>query len=360
MHFAGLPLATLLQTRRSPPGPMVVVFYILKLRRRPVAVPFSKIWERILRDKEATSLFSQLKRLLSLLLQLALLALAVLALGDPRTAANLRRGRATSWCSSTRARACRPPTWRRAGSSSRRGGVRRWCAASRRSDRMLRRADGRRPSRRSPTMTERGSPSSRRRVAAVRPTDATADFARALPLRGATRLRGRAAAGGHRRQRRRARARAPTPAGAVRLGDIEAQSFVPIGSDAQNAAITEFSVRRYPLDKSALRGDARGRQHERSRRSRSSSRCSATAQLIDLTRIRSRPKERLPRFYPNLSGRHRRRSRRSSRCADGSTTTCPPTITPTRCCPSGAARVLVVTPGNMYLEAAAARTSTST
>jgi hypothetical protein len=55
-------------------------------------VPFSKIWERILRDKEATSLFSQLKRLLSLLLQLALLALLMLALGDPRTAVNARRG----------------------------------------------------------------------------------------------------------------------------------------------------------------------------------------------------------------------------------------------------------------------------
>src|SRR5262244_2671306 len=92
MHLTGLPLATLLQMGAAA-GALVVVFYILKLRRRPVAVPFSKIWERILRDKEATSLFSQLKRLLSLLLQLALLALMLLALGDPRTAANLLEGR---------------------------------------------------------------------------------------------------------------------------------------------------------------------------------------------------------------------------------------------------------------------------
>src|SRR5215203_2983010 len=92
MSFTGLPLTTLIQIGALA-GAIVVVFYILKLRRRPVAVPFSKIWERILRDKEATSLFSQLKRLLSLLLQLALLALLLLALGDPRAAVNLQEGR---------------------------------------------------------------------------------------------------------------------------------------------------------------------------------------------------------------------------------------------------------------------------
>jgi Ca-activated chloride channel family protein len=86
-----------------------VALYILKLRRRVVAVPFSPLWQRILRDKEATSLFSKLKRLLSLLLQLALLALLVLALGDPRAAVELVKGR-TSSSSSTRARRCRRPT----------------------------------------------------------------------------------------------------------------------------------------------------------------------------------------------------------------------------------------------------------
>ncbi len=70
-----------------------MLFYILKLRRRPVAVPFSRIWERILRDKEATTCWSRLKRLLSLLLQLALLLLLILALGDPRIAGSLIHGR---------------------------------------------------------------------------------------------------------------------------------------------------------------------------------------------------------------------------------------------------------------------------
>src|SRR3954453_11361587 len=92
MHFPGLPFTSLIQIFALA-GTAVLVFYILKLRRRPVPVPFSKIWTRILRDKEATSLFSQLKRLLSLLLQLALLALLLLALGDPRAAQNLIEGR---------------------------------------------------------------------------------------------------------------------------------------------------------------------------------------------------------------------------------------------------------------------------
>src|SRR6187200_2656230 len=92
MHFQGVPLQTLIQFGALA-GAVVVVFYILKLRRRPVAVPFSRLWERILRDKEATSLFSQLKRLLSLLLQLALIALLLLSLGDPRTKQNLVEGR---------------------------------------------------------------------------------------------------------------------------------------------------------------------------------------------------------------------------------------------------------------------------
>ena len=80
MHFVGLPLSALLPIFGLAAA-AVVGLYILKLRRRPVAVPFERLWERILRDKEATSLFSRLKRLLSLLLQLLVLAALVLALG---------------------------------------------------------------------------------------------------------------------------------------------------------------------------------------------------------------------------------------------------------------------------------------
>ena len=51
-------------------GLCVVALYLLKLRRRTVAVPFAPLWERVLKDKEASSLFAKLKRLVSMLLQL--------------------------------------------------------------------------------------------------------------------------------------------------------------------------------------------------------------------------------------------------------------------------------------------------
>jgi hypothetical protein len=66
-------------------GAAVVVglLYVLRLRRRRVEVPFGQLWQRILRTSEATSLWQKIQRILSLLLQLALLALLFLALGDP-------------------------------------------------------------------------------------------------------------------------------------------------------------------------------------------------------------------------------------------------------------------------------------
>jgi len=54
MGLAGLPLATLLGIFGAASA-VVVVFYILKLRRRAVPVPFSRIWDSVLRDKQATN-----------------------------------------------------------------------------------------------------------------------------------------------------------------------------------------------------------------------------------------------------------------------------------------------------------------
>lgn len=74
-------------------GALVVVFYLLKLRRRRVAVPFAKLWEQVLMEKQATSLLQRLRRVLSLLLQLLLLWLLVTALADPREEEETREGR---------------------------------------------------------------------------------------------------------------------------------------------------------------------------------------------------------------------------------------------------------------------------
>jgi hypothetical protein len=92
MHLTGLPLQQLFLIG-GVLAAATVALYILKMRRRAVAVPFARIWNRVLRDEQATSLFSRLKRLLSLLVQLALLALLLFALGDPRVAQTTLTGR---------------------------------------------------------------------------------------------------------------------------------------------------------------------------------------------------------------------------------------------------------------------------
>ncbi|XXY52446.1 VWA domain-containing protein [Sorangium sp. So ce269] len=344
LHFTGVPLQTLLQIG-AVAGAVVVVFYILKLRRRPVAVPFSKIWERVLRDKEATSLFSQLKRLLSLLLQLALLALLLLALGDPRPQANLVEGRnivvLIDASASMQAIDVAPSRIELAKEE-----VRKMVRGLSGSDRMLL---AQMDAAITPLSTLTGEISDlEAAVAAVKPTDATADFARALRFAGDT-LSGLPSpevivvSDG-------ALGEAADAGGPVRLGDIKL-SFLPIGKGARNAAITEFSVRRYPLDKSryevmlevtntsdepldlelSLLGDG---------------------QLTDLTRIRLKPKEKLPRFYPNLSGASKTLEAKLA-LADGSSDDLPADNRAFALLPERRrARVQVVSAGNMFLEAA--------
>ena len=62
----------------------VVLLYLLKLRRRRVEVPFVPLWDGLVEPRVTTALFRRLRRWLSLLVQLAIAALMVFALGDPR------------------------------------------------------------------------------------------------------------------------------------------------------------------------------------------------------------------------------------------------------------------------------------
>jgi len=71
----------------------VLLLYILRLRRRQVEVPFSRLWARVLQDREPTSFWRRLKRILSMLLQVAILALLLGAIADPRDKTELKRGR---------------------------------------------------------------------------------------------------------------------------------------------------------------------------------------------------------------------------------------------------------------------------
>ena len=344
MIFAGLPLAQLLAIFGAI-GLGVGVLYVLKLRRRVVAVPFSVLWERILRDKEATSLFSKLKRLLSLLLQLALLALLVLALGDPRAAASLVRGRTIvvllDASASMQATDVAPNRFVAA-----RDEVRKMIQGLGGADRML-------VAQMDAMVTPLGPMSGdiaalEREIATVRPTDAPADFPRALRfaadvLRDAERPEIIVVSDG-------ALGPASDSSGAVHLGDVRL-SYVRVGKGGRNVGITQFSVRRYPLDKSRyevmLELTNPGSQPEDVELQ-----LLGDGALVDFTKLRLQPGERLPRFYPQLSGASRTLEAKIARL-DGTHDDLPAddhayALLPER----RRAKVLLVTEGNAYLEAA--------
>ena len=74
-------------------GALAVSAYIIKMRRRRFEVPFARLWKRVLEQKDANALWKQLKRLISLLLILLILALVLFAALDPTLGAVSREAR---------------------------------------------------------------------------------------------------------------------------------------------------------------------------------------------------------------------------------------------------------------------------
>ncbi len=68
----------------------ITTLYLLRMRRRRLVVPFAALWERVTRESDTRRLWKRLRRLLSWLLQIGLLALLCAALGDPRPDSWLR------------------------------------------------------------------------------------------------------------------------------------------------------------------------------------------------------------------------------------------------------------------------------
>ena len=344
MHLAGLPLSTLLAIGGAV-GALTAVLYILKLRRRPVAVVFSPIWQRVLRDRQSSQLFSQLKRWLSLLLQLVLVALLAFALGDPRTAVSAVEGRnvvvlvdASASMKATDVAPSRIDRARREVSSlvDGLGGADRMLIAK--MDATL-----------TPLSTMTGEVTElRESVGRLNATDTRADLGRGLAfaldsLRGLSKPEVIIVSDGVLGDVERASTGLP-------LGSVKV-SFIPVGERGENVALTQFSVRRYPLDKSryevmlevtnttdkpqgvelSLLGDG---------------------EVVDLSRLSLAPKERLPRFYADLGGASRRLEA-SLRLAGGSADDLPADDRAFALMPERRrARILVVTRGNTYLEAA--------
>ena len=321
--------------------------YILKLRRRTVPVPFSKLWEKILRDKEATSLFSRLKRLLSLLVQLALLALLAIALGDPRAEALVTKGGKNLVVlvdASASMQATDVGTSRLGAAKEEVKKVIRGLGGA---DRML-------VAQMDAAITPLGPMSGdtselERALDSIKATDARADFPRALrfatdSLRGLSNPEIIVVSDGRLGD-------AVDSAGKVHVADDVTLTYVPIGTAARNVGITAFSVRRYPFDKSRyevmLEVTNTGPEQEDIELS-----LLGDNTLVDLTKLRLKPGERLPRFYPNLAGASRtleakiapRPGSKDSLPADDHAYA----LLPER----RRAKVLVVSPGNTYLEAA--------
>jgi hypothetical protein len=356
MTFAGLSLAQLSAVFAAAAA-FATVLYVLKLRRRVVAVPFAPLWDRIVGDQERTSLFSKLKRLLSLLVQLILLLLLALALGDPRTTASIVHGRSLVVlvdASASMQATDVPPEKNRLEAAKEE--VRKIVRGLGGADRML-------LAQMDAVVTPLGPMSSdaselERALEQIAPTDARADFARALrfaadALRGAEGAEIVVVSDGKVGE-------AVDASGVVRLGADVKLTFLPIGRGARNVGITAFSVRRYPLDKSRyevmLELTNTGPETEEIELSLLADPPLVSGgnagSLVDVTKLRLRPKERMPRFYPSLSGVSRALEARIT-VAGESADWLPADNRAFALLPERKrVKVLVVTSGNTYLEAA--------
>jgi hypothetical protein len=344
MVLAGLPLAQLLMIGAGAAA-LTVLLYVLKLRRRPVPVPFARIWDAVFRDRQATELFSKLRRLLSLLFQLTLLALLVFALGDPKPKTSLFDGRhlvvLVDGSASMKAIDVKPSRIEAAKSE-----VRKLVHGLGSADRVLIVEMGALPSplsTMSSDVTELDPA-----IDALAATDTRADLERGLSF-AVDSLRGLP------------KAEIVVVSDGV-LGDVgevakhvdlsgASLKFMPIGKSGNNVAISQFSVRRYPLDKSrsevlleVANTNDKPVQIELT--------LLGDGTIIDVSRFALGPNERLPRYYQDLAGASRTLEAKI-RLADGRADDLPAddhayALMPER----RRARVLLVSRGNTYLDAA--------
>jgi len=344
MIFAGLPLVQLLMIAGGAAS-VTVLLYVLKLRRRAVPVPFARIWDAVFRDQKATELFSKLRRLLSLFFQLALLALLIFALGDPKPKQTLLEGRhlvvLVDGSASMKAIDVKPSRIEVAKAE-----VKKLVRGLGSADRALIVQMGALSSplsTMSSDVTELDPA-----IDSLSASDTRADLERGLSF-AVDSLRGLP------------KAEIVVVSDGV-LGDVRAIAahvdlgnaslkFLPVGKSGTNLAISEFSVRRYPLDKSrsevmleVANTNDRAAQVELT--------LLGDGAIIDVTRLALGPNERLPRYYQDLAGASRTLEAKI-RFADGHADDLPAdnhayALMPER----HRARVLVISKGNTYLEAA--------
>lgn len=355
MWFAGWPLSTLLALGGSVAA-LTVALYFLKLRRRPITVPFLPMWERLLRDQEASRLFAQLRRWLSLLLHLVLVGLLVLALGDPRLSDRWLSGRhivvLVDASASMQAREADGSNGESTRLEVARRELRKLVDGLSGADRMLVAQLGETAL---PLSTLTDNPAelgeaTKRITSADTSADLTAGLRFALDA-----LTGRQnpevvviSDGAFRDD-------LTTLADKLRFGDKQALGdvklrFVPVGNSEPNVAVTAFAVRRYPLDKSRYEVLL-----ELANQSDAVKTVQVTllgdGQAIDVNEFQLQPHEVLPRFYENLGGGNETLEAVVS-TTDGSDALPVDNHAYAFLPERRRSKVLVITPGNTYLEAA--------
>lgn len=323
----------------------VVVLYLLKLRRRQVEVPFVDLWQQVLAEKQTTRLFSALKRILSLLVALAVVAALAFAMGDPRYAGATEDGRTTvvlvDASASMQAIDVEPSRLELA-----RERVEPLIEGLGNADRMLVAQMDATTVPLSPLTGETDLLVDG--LDRLAPTDVAADLSRGLRfaldvLRDQPRPRVVIVSDGVLPDAGLAAARAQEAGVEV--------DWIRVGEGGPNVAITAFSVRRYPLDKSRSEVlvelwnptdvDAAIELE-----------LSGDGEPIDLSRLRVAAGERLRRFFQNVSGADRTLEARV-RMTDGRQDVQPADDRAYARLPQRRrARVLAVTPGNLYLSAA--------
>src|SRR5258708_36200548 len=85
-------------------APVIVLLYLLKLKRRPMPVSTLIFWQRVLQESRRRALFQRLRQFLSLLLHLLIFALILGALLRPAFDRLVREGGSTVLILDTRDR----------------------------------------------------------------------------------------------------------------------------------------------------------------------------------------------------------------------------------------------------------------
>lgn len=344
MWFAGWPLSTLLAVGGGVAA-LTIALYFLKLRRRPIVVPFLPMWERLLRDQEASRLFAQLRRWLSLLLHLVMVALLVFALGDPRLSDRWLSGRHIVVLVDASA-----SMQTRTGDSTRlelaRGELRKLVEGLAGADRLLIAQLGESALPLSTLTDDRAELNEA--VDRLASADTAANLESGLGF-ALDALAGRKSPevvvisdGAFREDLTTVGQRLPL--GAVSL------RYVAVGNSAPNVALTAFAVRRYPLDKSRYEVLlSLANQSDEARAVQVT--LLGDGQAIDVSEFQLQPHEELPRFYENLGGGNETLEAVVT-TPDGSDVLAVDNHAFAFLPERRRSKVLVITPGNTYLEAA--------